>query len=502
MNPSFRGCPRSAYRSLLCGLLALAGLGLGACSSSVGSGVAPSYLVLTKPGTISTVNTLQMYECLTSGLSALMYFTNGSVGNFTGRVKWSSSDTGVVEVSNGDILIPDTTSYYPSGTLVPTHTGTAIVTANYYGIVSQTAITVTAPDYFKMEGFLQGSRVPLNLYNDVYKTGNSVNGNNFYMGGGTTLQLSAIASLSGVETDVSAFGTWGWQGPVTGATINPTTGVITASVPGSTNSTGMVPIITFPSCPEDLTNPIDQYTLTVTPVQSIALSPEYDPGTASSPTTALSLFVGNLERVNVLATLDNGYLQDVTAQSSLSTNGSTNMVFSSNGSGVNNTLDAVSSGNARLSATFSAGGSLMFAGYIDAVSQTGTLGSIYTCWSSPYVAFTASSCGDPSNPLIGGTAQADATVVAGSLTPVQYHAVGIYGTDSSGNALIQEVTRTTTWTADTSGHAAISNTAVTIGQATGVSQGKAIITATNSGASDKGGYVSEIDVQGTSGQTN
>lgn len=499
MNPSFRGCPRSASRFLLCGLLALTGLGLGACSNSVGSGVAPSYLVLTRPGTLSTVNSLQMYECLTTGLSALMYFSNGSVGNFTGRVKWSSSDTGVVQVSNGDIPIPGTTSDYPNGTLVPTHTGTAIVTADYYGIVSQTAITVSAPDYFKMEAFVQGSRVPLNLYNDVYKTGNSVNGNNFYMGGGTTLQLSAIASLSGVETDVSLFGTWGWQGPVTGATINPTTGVITASVPGATNSTGMIPTITFPSCPNELTSPLNQYTLTVTPVQSITLSPEYAPGTASSPTTQLSVYVGNLERVNVFATLDDGYMQDVTAQSTLSANNSTNMVFSSNGTGINNTLDAVTSGNASLSATFSAGGSQLFAGYITAVSQAAQLANIYTCWSSPYVAFDVSSCGDPSNSLIGGTAQPDATVVAGSLTPVQYHAIGIFGVDSSGKPQLQEVTRTTTWAADASGHALISNIGATIGQATGVSQGGAIITATNSSAQDTGGYRSELDVQGTSG---
>ena len=507
MNPSFRGCLRSVFRPLLCGLLGLAGLGLGACSESVGSGVAPLNVVITSPGTTIPVTSMQMYECLVSSLGAVMYFSNGSAGNFTGRVTWSSSNSGTLEVSNGDIPIPGTTaSFYPAGTLVPQHTGTAVITANYFGIVNQTTVTVSAPEYFVMQAIVQGSRVPLSLYNDPYKTGNSPYGNNFYMGSGTSVQLSAIANLNGVETDVTLDGVWGFQNAAddgtAGATVNATTGLLTAGASGA--STQLVPTITFPSCPQELTSPLNQYTMTVEPVSGVVLSPEFDPGTpASSGTpasvpTSITLYPSTEERINTIGTLNNGALQDVSASTTLVSSTSSTLVFVGNGAGTNNVLEALAlSGGVNqttVSGTFAAAGATLLPNQLQVASPAASFSTYYICWTSPYVAFNPSSCSQTQS-----LSQTPAQVTAGSLTPVQYHAVGIFGFDSSGNEIVQEVTRTSTWTVGNAS-ATISTSAATIGQVLGVTAGKDVISVANSAAINTGGNVSaQVTVNPTSG---
>lgn len=499
MNPSFRGCPRSASRFLLCGLLALSGLGLGACSNSVGSGVAPRNLTIVSPGTVTVETNVQMYECLTSSLAAVMYFTNNSAGNFTGRVNWSSSNAGTVAVSNGDILVPGTTStYYPAGTLVPAHTGTAIITADYYGIESQTSVTVSAPEYFLMEAIVQGSRVPLDLFNDPYKTGTSPYGNNFYLGAGTTVQLSAVASLNGVETDVTTAGIWSFQnatsGESVGATIGANTGLVTA---GTGASPQLIPTITFPSCPNELTSPLQQYTMQVEPVQSVVLSPEFDRGSSGSPPTSITLYPSNEERINVIGTLNNGALQDVSASSTMTSSSSSTLVLVGNGAGTDNVLEATAlsggSNETTISATFDASGTSEFSGYMQVVSPAASFSSFYLCWTSPYVAFSPSSCSQAES-----VEQANAQVTAGSLTPVQYHAVGIFGYDSSDNPILQEVTRTSTWTASNA-TATISTTAATIGQVLGVTAGKDLISVANSAAANGGNESAQVTINPASG---
>jgi hypothetical protein len=498
MNLSFRGCFRSALRPLLCGLLALTGLGLGACNNAISTGVAPQYLVVSKPGTVAAVPSLQMWQCLTSGLSAIMYFSNGSAGNFTNRVKWSSSNTGAVEVSNNDIQIPGSTSFYPPGTLVPVGAGTAIITANYYGILSQTSISVAVPEYFKMQGYVQGLRVPLDYFNDVYHSGTATD-NAFSMGVGTTLQLSVIANLAGTETDVSSFGTWGFMEPTTNATINATTGLITAVAEG----TNMIPTISFPSCPDQLTSPLQQFTLTTSQVKSIAFSPEFDPGTATSQPTQEQLYVGNTEKFNVLATLNNGALQDVSAQSAYSANAS-NMVFASGSTAVN-VLDGVGVGAGNVSAIFSAGGTALTTGVINVNVVPGQLQTIFICWSTPLEPFNASTvCQDPQDQGLqpGAVLQGTASVVGGSLTPVIFHAIGTYGTNSSGDLLTQEVTRQTTWVSGNVNAATISSASGTSGQAIGLDVGSILvsITANYTPASAQGvnTATTQVQVEGSS----
>lgn len=110
---------------------------LTACSgdsgSPVGSGQGPKSLKVTFDGSAEAV---QMIECQTAQLSATVTFADGDGGNqstaaVTGRVVWSSSAPGLIDVSNGDIVPYPGASPYPVGTVVARSTGSAVITATY-----------------------------------------------------------------------------------------------------------------------------------------------------------------------------------------------------------------------------------------------------------------------------------------------------------------------------------------------------------------------------------
>src|SRR5882757_5826531 len=191
MNLSFRGPVSSLIRVLLCSAAAAAGLSLAACSGAVGSGNAPQRAEITASGTLNQVATLRMYQCLTSAVSAVVFFTDNSVGDFTARVKWSSSNPGAVMVSNGDIPVRDGTGFYANGVLVPAGPGNAIVTADYFGIQAQLAVSVGTPQDITLKTVLNSNIIPLTRYN-LNSTSASTG---FSMGTGSTMQLIVTAIL-------------------------------------------------------------------------------------------------------------------------------------------------------------------------------------------------------------------------------------------------------------------------------------------------------------------
>lgn len=111
--------------------MAAATLLLAACGDVVPEeGTAPVALEVNLGG-VTGLGSLN--ECILSQATALLYFDGNlglSSGDYTSRVLWSSSDAGVVTVSNGEIPAASG-GYYAPGVLVPRRTGLAQITATY-----------------------------------------------------------------------------------------------------------------------------------------------------------------------------------------------------------------------------------------------------------------------------------------------------------------------------------------------------------------------------------
>lgn len=115
---------------------------IGACvDNAVGDGRAPVEIQLAGIEGASKVTT---YECNPQQLEAYLLFNDGSAGDFTDRVTWSSSDSGVVAISNGDIYNPAVNSYFGAGVLVPRTPGIATVEAQYLDFTARAQVEVRA----------------------------------------------------------------------------------------------------------------------------------------------------------------------------------------------------------------------------------------------------------------------------------------------------------------------------------------------------------------------
>ena len=91
-----------------------------------------------KPGQVTT--------CIGGTVGAFVFFSDGGIGNFSFRVKWTSDNPAVVRVSNNDIEIAGGGLFFVPGALVPVAPGTANVTAEYAGLTSTIPVTVSALD--------------------------------------------------------------------------------------------------------------------------------------------------------------------------------------------------------------------------------------------------------------------------------------------------------------------------------------------------------------------
>jgi hypothetical protein len=468
MNLSFRGPLSSLISTLLSAAAAVAGLGsLAACNGAVGSGNAPRNVVIAAPSTTVVLPTLHMYQCLTSGLRALLYFTDGSVGDFTARVKWSSSNPGAVQISNGDIAGPGGVGFYANGTLIPGSPGSAVVTADYFGITSQVAIGVDTIGSIQVKVIQNGVYTPLTRFN-INSTSATTG---MSLAAGTTAQLAATAMLNGVETDVSKLATFGFQNDNPGAATMSNAGLLTASYTG-VQSVPLVPVASFAPCDKsNITDPAaNGIVVTVRPVQSVAIQPEF-PQTDPTNTSLPQLIVGNSEKFTVVATMSNGDTQDVSAQSTLTLAGGQGVIgtFISGANGANNLLSATAVGSEAIFATFTGGNTVFTAPNLTISTAIRQLNQITTCWSDPFTYAFVSIGTCPAS-------QGNASVQAGSLTPVQYHDIGSYESDT-GAPITQEITRQTSWTLLNSGIATITAGGINAGQVLGVAQGTTTVEA-------------------------
>jgi hypothetical protein len=126
------------------GLTALvAALLLAACGdTSVSEGTEPVALTVNLAGATGTV---AVSECILSQATATLYFDGNlglSSGDFSARAVWTSSDPGVVAVSNGELPAAGGSGYYAAGVLLPRRTGVAQVSAKYLDFTSTMTVEV------------------------------------------------------------------------------------------------------------------------------------------------------------------------------------------------------------------------------------------------------------------------------------------------------------------------------------------------------------------------
>jgi hypothetical protein len=290
-------------------LLVLAGCGGGA--SPVGNGIGPSSIAIAAATgtTATTEGVVRVFQCLTGGLTAALRFTDGSSGDFTSRVTWTSANPSVVRVSNGDIPVPGSSAVYAQGTLVPVSPGTAIVTATYATLTAQVTVSVGTPSAFSMAEIGQGAvMTPITTAT---------------LGAGTSAQFGVTAVIDGVSRDASSYATWTVGG----------SGIASVSAAGLVSALGAGGPATltasFPNCAQSVAS-----TISVANILGIELVPEF--GTAP-------LLLENRERFDVLANLGNGIKQDVSLLATLAVTDSTVAAFMT-GSGLSNILQPSAAG--------------------------------------------------------------------------------------------------------------------------------------------------------------
>jgi hypothetical protein len=111
--------------------------GLLAACSAIGEGSGPTGVVIRYNG---VEGDLQTFECSAPQLSAVAIFNaDGAVteGDVTSRVVWSSSNPGVIDISNGDIETePGSGQYFANGTLIARTAGSAVIRVDYIGFTN------------------------------------------------------------------------------------------------------------------------------------------------------------------------------------------------------------------------------------------------------------------------------------------------------------------------------------------------------------------------------
>jgi hypothetical protein len=455
---------------LLAAMLPLAIAACGSSSGVIGSGNGPAYLVVTSPSALPGATFFQMYECFRTTVTATLFFQNGSSGNYTNRVVWSSSSPGTVTVSTsqpGDLIGNQPTpsgGYYPPGTVTPIGGGNATITADYFGIQASIGVQVGTPQSLTVKRIVQGNSVlpPALPASQVQTNGNSLTSTGFKMGVGSSESLTVVAQLNGQEQNVQTTGVeWSFLVPNQGeATINPTTGVITAVSAGAP----LIAVVGFDSCIYTATTQV-----TVASVQSIVEQPEFSGNPA--------LVVGNTEKVNVYACLNatptaaeaipasgcpsDETPQDISTQAQLVS--SDTGVLSFGVAGITNVASAGAAGGpVNISASFTQGGSqLLTATNLQITTVMATLESFqYTLLPRPPNNRQTPVAPNPNDPtqasdtvpqdcaMMTTTAQffnanqPTAIVYIGSTVPLQFCILGSY----DNGTIQQDITRQMTWT--------------------------------------------------------
>lgn len=125
---------------------------LSSCSG-IGDGASPESLKILQitPDTVFDAAFIRgepapgkAFTCVRGVLQAFIFFDDGDIGNFTRRVKWTSSDPSILTVSNFDEPVPGTpANRFDYGSIAPLAPGSVTVTATYLDMTATLPVTVT-----------------------------------------------------------------------------------------------------------------------------------------------------------------------------------------------------------------------------------------------------------------------------------------------------------------------------------------------------------------------
>ncbi len=433
-----------------------AGLVLLAGCNPIGGGTGPTRLVINGPTGTADAATGDTYVCLRSGLTATLFFENGTSADFTQRVNWSvlPADESFLKISNFD-----RTSGQAGGVLTPVSATAGEqrvrVTASFSDLTDSIDMRVMPkPDFMLMQ-----RNIGTNL-NEPLPAGTSPTDPTvtsiFKIGPLTAVDLTLVASLGGTPTRIDTAATWGFDTAVPGtqvgsvsnaanqtiATIG-TDGLVTGSTADARTLTARA---TFEPCNQSIAAQV-----TVAPIRSIRLVPEFG---------AQPLIVPNTERYTVLAGFDeDGVEQNVSPFSTITSSNGTVGNFVSALIGVPNLLSSIAAGGP--------------------ITLTVTVPTIVTPMAPETIPVRHA-------PTIQQTVVAD-TLVSIALEPATVSAVvasatacplRLVGTYSSGAQ--QDITRRATFSTSDSTVAIVSSLPLTAGQvgSSGLTPGTATITAT------------------------
>lgn len=441
-----------------------AGLTLLAGCDPIGGGTGPVSLTINGPDGTADAATGTIHECIRTGVTALLSFDNGSVGDFTNRVVWTSSNPAVVRVANlRDTLVPGSTDvFFGGGVLTPVAPGTARITASFSGFTDVIDITVRPLPDMVMEqrdigtGLQRGLALvtprPAELVDPDTQLGTGTPGpaTRQRLGPLTSIDLTVTADLDGVPTRVDPAAQWSFDAAPTGA-ATPNTGIATINGDGeistvAANARPLVARASFDACGRSIATAIN-----VAPIQSLSLVPEFG---------AQPLIVPNTERFFALADFGDGPEQDISATISFTSGATGTGSFLSAFIGLPNLLSSVAANATPILITATTPDPDTDDDEIDSVVGTTT----QTVVADTLIAMNAIRI-EPQNPV----------VIAGSSMICPLRVIGTYASGTE-----QEVTRRASYTSATPTVAQVSSVPQTAGQVStgGRTPGTSVITAT------------------------
>lgn len=283
----------SPIKPLRLATLLAAAATLSACDvGGIGEGNRLETLEIVRTTALIDRDSSTSYLCFVDKLQLVGTFTDGGQGDYSSRGRWTSSDPSVVAVSNGDILIPgSTTLAYASGTIVPKAVTTTpvIITADFVGLSASYEVEVKKIDTGAFElGATSVKLAPETVY-----------------------PLTLKAAVDGYELNLTQAATWSFVDADDDtddiATIGVSTGVIAAKLPATLPAV-LRARAEFPECQNDAgTAPLRfEADVAIENPTSLTLEREF---AAEAP-----LIVKTTEALKATASFADGGTQDLTGQ--------------------------------------------------------------------------------------------------------------------------------------------------------------------------------------------
>lgn len=233
-------------RSLKPALILLALAGLTACEG-IGDGNRPERFFISVASDDGSA--FEMTQCIRANVNMIGEFTDGRLGNFTARATWTSNNPDVLLVSDGDTVLPESgNAQLAKGTLIPVHSGTATVTANFLDQTADLLVEVSALGAVRIEPADSTTAIGSRRSQQVFA---DVDGEDVNMGAFTRWEFDE-ESASGVIEDI--------------ADLNPVSGEFEGLSAGTLTSQSIL----------DFCDIVATASVQIAPIDTLVLDKEFD----------------------------------------------------------------------------------------------------------------------------------------------------------------------------------------------------------------------------------